>query len=79
MLDSDSKIVLESIREILREGPDDRFRAKLRQAVEDILAGRMSFRELPGYLRPVLRHLAVSYEAQQKHGPLRAVTNLMRY
>lgn len=70
--------MLESLRTILKEGPDDRFRVKLREAVESILAGEMNVSELPEYLRPVLRRLAVSYQDAGLSGPLNATMNLMR-
>lgn len=75
---SDVKVMLESLRAILHEGPDDRFRSQLTKAVDDILAGRMNISELPDYLRPVLRRLAVSYQEAGLSAPLKATMNLMR-
>ena len=70
--------MIESLRVILQEGPDDRFRSALKEAVDDILSGQMNVRELPEYLRPVLRRLAVSYQSDGKRGPLEAAMTLMR-
>lgn len=75
---SDCKTLIESLKSILSEGPDDRFRARLRQAIDDVLGGRMSPAELPDYLRPVLRRLAVSFRDQGKSGALEAALRLMR-
>lgn len=75
---SDVKMMLESLKQILHEGPDDRFRSQLGRAVDDILAGKMNISELPDYLRPVLRRLAVSYQEAGLSGPLKATMNLMR-
>ncbi len=78
-LDSKSKAMLESLRTILKEGPDDRFRVKLREAVDQILSGEMSILELPEYLRPVLRRLAVSYQGNGNVKALSACMALMRF
>jgi hypothetical protein len=78
MTHSECKILLESLRTILSEGPDDRFRVRLREAIDSVLRGEMSARDLPDYLRPVLRRLAVSYQAAGRKAQLDAALALMR-
>lgn len=74
MSESDVKKFLESLRLLLKEGPPDRFRASLRDAIGRVLEGKMNVQELPGYLKPILTRMAVSYEGK----PLKAVHTLMR-
>ena len=78
MSPSECKKLIESLRTILDEGPDDRFRAKLREAIKSVLGGQMSAVDLVDYLRPVLRRLAVSYRDAGQTGSLDATLTLMR-
>lgn len=75
---SDTKLCLESLKTILRDGPSDRFRKALEEAVDAILDDRMNISELPGYLRPILRSLAVSYQKAGLTKPHSAAMTLMR-
>lgn len=75
---SEINTMLRSLRTILRAGPDDKFRARLRGAIEAILADQMSITELPTYLGPILRRLTVSYQQSGQSVPLRAAVDLLR-
>ena len=78
MENSEVKQMLERLHEVLKAGPSDRFRSKLRVMITEMLHGKRPIVELADGIRPLLKEVALSFMESGNINGARAAISALR-